>query len=80
MQFDYKLQDQKLHKVQGEKDFGVFIHEQLTIENQMSDGLNKATGMYGLLRRIFSALARKWSCLYIKHWQEHMWLMYVLCG
>ena len=58
VQFNYKLQGQKLQKVQEEKDIGVAIDDQLSFESHMSEKVNKAICMFGLLRT-FQCLDQK---------------------
>ena len=45
----YMLKDQKLQKVKEEKDIGVIIDDQLDFESHISEKINKATKMFGLL-------------------------------
>ena len=56
-QFEYKLQNQRLQIVAEEKDIGV--DDQLNFESHMSAKINKATSMFGLIRRSFQCLDRK---------------------
>ena len=58
-QFEYKLQNQRLQIVAKEKDIGVIIDDQLNFESHMSAKINKATSMFGLIRRSFQCLDRK---------------------
>ena len=58
-QFKYTLQGQQLQKVQEEKDIGVIIDDKLSFEGHISEKVNKATHMFGLLRRTFQCLDQK---------------------
>ena len=58
-QFKYTLQGQQLQKVKEEKDVVVTIDDQLSFESHMSEKVNKATRMFGLLRRTFQCLDHK---------------------
>ena len=53
---NYTLKDQKLQKVMEEKDIGVTIDDQLEFESHISEKINKANKMFGLLRRSFNCL------------------------
>ena len=57
--FNYTLQRQQLDKVQEEKDIGVIIDDKLSFESHMSEKINKATSIFGLLRRSFQCLDNK---------------------
>ena len=57
--FSYTLQGQQLQKVQEEEDLGVTIDDQLSFESHMSEKVNKATCIFGLLRRTFQCLDNK---------------------
>ena len=64
-QFDYKPQNQRLQIVAEEKDIGVIINDQLNFESHMSTKINKATSMFGLIRRSFQCLdKRNFTSLY----------------
>ena len=58
-QFKYTFQGQQLQKVKEEKDIGVTIDDQLSFESHMSERVNKATHMFGLLRKTFQCLDQK---------------------
>ena len=69
----YMLKDQKLQKVKEEKDIGVIIDDQLDFESHISEEINKATKMFGLLRRSFNCLDRKtFTCLYKSMVRTHL--------
>ena len=53
--------------MQEEKDIGVTIDDQLSFESNMSEKVNKATHMFGLLRGHSNTLIRKCSSHSIKH-------------
>ena len=59
VQFSYTLQGQILQKVQDEKDIEVVIDDQLSFKSHMSEKVNKATSMFGLLRSTFQCLIQK---------------------
>ena len=71
--FEYKLQNQRLQKVAEEKDIGVIIDDQLTFESHISTKINKATSMFGLIRRSFQCLDKKtFTGLYKTLVQTHL--------
>ena len=62
---NYTLKNNSLQKVKEEKDIGVIIDDQLDFESHISEKINKATKMFGLLRRSFNCLDIKtFTCLY----------------
>ena len=72
-QFKYTLQGQQLQKVKEEKDTGVTIDDQLSFESHMSEKVNKATHIIGLLRRTFQCLDQKmFISLYITLLRTHL--------
>ena len=62
---NYTLKDQELQKVMEEKDIGVTIDDQLEFESHVSEKINKANKMFGLLCRSFNCLDIKNSHLFI---------------
>ena len=69
----YMLKDQKLQKVKEEKDIGVIIDDQLDFESHISEKINKATEMFGLLQKSFNCLDRKtFTCLYKSMVKTHL--------
>ena len=70
---NYTLKDQKLQKVMEEKDIGVTIDDQLEFESHISEKINKANKMFGLLRRSFNCLDIKtFICLYKTMVRTHL--------
>ena len=67
VQFKYTLQGQQLQKVQEEKDIRVTIDDQLTFESHISEKVNKATCVFGLLQRLFQILDKKNICIIIQN-------------
>ena len=70
---NYTLKDQKLQKVMEEKDIGVTIDDQLEFESHISEKINKANKMFGLLGRSFNCLDIKtFTCLYKTMVRTHL--------
>ena len=70
---NYTLKDQKLQKVMEEKDIGVTIDDQLEFESHISEKINKANKMFGLLCRSFNCLDIKtFTCLYKMMVRTHL--------
>ena len=70
---NYTLKDQKLQKVMEEKDIGVTIDGKLEFESNISEKINKANKMFGLLRRSFNCLDIKtFTCLYKMMVRTHL--------
>ena len=70
---NYTLKDQKLQKVMEEKDIGVIIDDQLEFESHISEKINKANKMFGLLRRSFNCLdIKNFTCLYKTMVRTHL--------
>ena len=68
---NYTLKDQKLQKVMEEMDIGVTIDDQLEFESHISEKINKANKIFGLLHRSFNCLDIKtFHLLYIKQWSK----------
>ena len=57
--FNYTLLGQQLQEVQEEKDIGVIVDSQLSFESHISEKGNKATSMFGQLRRTIQCLNQK---------------------
>ncbi|KAJ3610460.1 hypothetical protein NHX12_022552 [Muraenolepis orangiensis] len=60
--FTYKMGENGEHhleKVEDEKDIGVVIDEKLTFEKHMSEKINKANGIMGLIRRTFEYMDKE---------------------
>ena len=61
-EFKYKLSGQNIERVQKEKDIGVTIDSELTFESHIQnvcEKVNKATSIFGALRRAFRYLDKK---------------------
>jgi hypothetical protein len=56
--FKYKLSGKNIERVQKEKDIGVTIDSELTFESHICEKVNKATSIFGALRRAFRYLDR----------------------
>ena len=70
---NYTLKDQKLQKVMEEKDIGVIIDDQLEFESHISEKINKANKMFGLLCRSFNCLdIKSFTCLYKTMVRTHL--------
>ena len=52
-EFKYKLSEKNIERVQEEKDIGVTIDSELTFERHICEKVNKATSIFGALRRAF---------------------------
>jgi hypothetical protein len=62
-EFKYKLSGKNMERVQKEKDIGVTIESELTFESHICEKVNKATSIFGALRRAFRYLDKKgWTC------------------
>jgi hypothetical protein len=58
-EFKYKLSGKNIERVQKEKDIGVTIESELTFESHICEKVNKATSIFGALRREFRYLDKK---------------------
>ena len=58
-EFKYKLSGKNFERVQKEKDIGVTIDSELTFESHICENVNKATSIFGALRRAFRYLDKK---------------------
>ena len=58
-EFKYKLSGKNIERVQKEKDIGVTIDSELTFESHICEKVNKATSIFGALRRAFRYLDKK---------------------
>jgi hypothetical protein len=58
-EFKYKLSGKNIERFQKEKDIGVTIDSELTFESHICEQLNKATSIFGALRRAFRYLDKK---------------------
>jgi hypothetical protein len=58
-EFKYKLSGKNIERVQKEKDIGVTIDSELTFESHICEKVNKATPIFGALRRAFRYLDKK---------------------
>ena len=54
--FEYKLHGQNLAHVTSEKDIGVIIDDKLSFEQHISEKINKANSIVGIIRRSFKYL------------------------
>jgi hypothetical protein len=57
--FKYKLSGKNIERVQKEKDIGVTIESELTFESHICEKVNKATSIFGALRRAFRYLDKR---------------------
>ena len=70
---NYTLKNQKLQKVMEEKDIGVTIDDQLEFESHISEKINKANKIFGLLHRSSNCLDIKtFTCLYKTMVRTHL--------
>ena len=58
-EFKYKLSRKNIERIQKEKDIGVTIDSELTFESYLCEKVNKATPIFGALRRAFRYLDKK---------------------
>jgi hypothetical protein len=58
-EFKYKLSGKNIERVQKEKDIGITIDSELTFESHICEKVNKATLIFGALRRAFRYLDKK---------------------
>jgi hypothetical protein len=58
-EFKYKLSGKNIERVQKEKDIGVTIESELTFESHICEKVNKATSIFGALRRECRYLDKK---------------------
>ena len=68
MQFDYKLQDQKLQKVKEKKDIRSHHRWSINLFEPHQWESEQSNQYFGLLRRHSKAFTIKRSFIYIKHW------------
>ena len=58
-EFKYKLSGKNIERFQKEKDIGITIDSELTFESHICEKVNKATLIFGALRRAFRYLDKK---------------------